>query len=149
MSTTAKVPPAEQPAAPETVPEEPAPGRQRSLFSAIEPLLRRLHFYVGVLVAPFLMVAALTGLLYTITPQLDQIAYHDQLHVAEVGTSTVPLAEQVAAAQAVVPDGTVTLVAPRARRTPRPGWCSPYRSSPTTATAPSTSTPTPGRSAVN
>jgi uncharacterized iron-regulated membrane protein len=106
MSTTAQIPPAGQPA--ET--DEAPAGRRRG--GSIEPLLRRLHFYVGVLVAPFLLVAALTGLLYTVAPQLDQIAYGDQLHVAQVGTSTVPLAEQVAAAQEVVPDGTVTLVAP-------------------------------------
>jgi uncharacterized iron-regulated membrane protein len=119
MSTTTKVPPSEQPA------EQPADpgttttaaavtGRQGGSFGSIEPLLRRLHFYVGVLVAPFLLVAALTGLIYTITPQLDQIAYHDQLHVAAVGTSTVPLAEQIATAQQVVPDGTVVMVAPPA-----------------------------------
>ena len=109
MSTTAEVPPAKQPdMAPEAT---PTVGR-RAPVGSIEPLLRRLHFYVGVLVAPFLLVAALTGLLYTITPQLDQIAYGDQLHVAQVGTSTVPLADQVAAAQEVVPDGTVTVVVP-------------------------------------
>ncbi|MEU6626080.1 PepSY domain-containing protein, partial [Streptomyces litmocidini] len=29
----------------------------------------------GVFVAPFLLVAALTGLVYTFTPQLDQLVY--------------------------------------------------------------------------
>jgi uncharacterized iron-regulated membrane protein len=32
----------------------------------VKPLLLRLHFYAGVLVAPFLVVAAVTGLLYRI-----------------------------------------------------------------------------------
>lgn len=107
MSTTAEVPPAEQPDTAEAV----ATAHRRAPADSIGPLLRRLHFYVGVLVAPFLVVAALTGLAYTIAPQLDQIAYGDQLHVAAVGTSTVPLAEQVAAAREVVPDGTVVTVA--------------------------------------
>lgn len=101
MSTTAQTPPAEQPVA-ATVDKAPA----------FEPLLRRLHFYAGVLVAPFLVVAALTGLAYTITPQLDEIAYGDQFHVASVGSSALPLAEQVEAAQEVVPDGTVATVIP-------------------------------------
>ncbi|MDT5043015.1 MAG: hypothetical protein QOE51_4000 [Actinoplanes sp.] len=46
-------------------------GRRPHSFGA---LLLRLHFYAGVLVAPFLIVAALTGLAYTLTPQLDQAA---------------------------------------------------------------------------
>jgi uncharacterized iron-regulated membrane protein len=113
MSTTAEIPPAGQPAEPATTTEAPAENR-RGAGRSLEPLLRRLHFYVGVFVAPFLLVAALTGLAYTIAPQLDQIAYGDQLHVAQVGSNTVPLAEQVAVAQEVVPDGTVITVAPPA-----------------------------------
>ena len=35
-------------------------------------LLLRLHFYAGILVAPFLMVAAMTGLAYTFTPAARQ-----------------------------------------------------------------------------
>lgn len=40
------------------------PSRRMSPFGA---LLLRLHFYAGILVAPFLVVAALTGLAYTTT----------------------------------------------------------------------------------
>lgn len=107
MSTTAQVPPAES-----AVDELHA--RPDRAVPPWELLLRRLHFYVGVLVAPFLVVAALTGLAYTLTPQLDEIAYGDQLHVASVGSSTLPLVEQVAAAREVVPDGTVATVIPPA-----------------------------------
>ncbi|OLF18539.1 PepSY-associated TM helix domain-containing protein [Actinophytocola xanthii] len=103
MSTTAETPQAD-PAAPT--------GKGDRSVRSLAPLVRRLHFYAGVLVAPFLVVAALTGLAYTIAPQLDQIAYGDQLHVPAVGAATVPLAEQVEAARAAVPDGTVTLVVP-------------------------------------
>jgi uncharacterized iron-regulated membrane protein len=110
MSTTAQTPPAEQPAVDE------ARGRPDRSAGSIEPLLRRLHFYVGVLVAPFLLVAALTGLAYTLTPQLDQIAYGDHFHVPAVGSSALPLTEQVEAAQEVVPDGTVAKVIPPAAR---------------------------------
>ncbi|MFV2100970.1 PepSY-associated TM helix domain-containing protein [Micromonospora sp. LOL_024] len=77
-------------------------------------LLVRLHFYVGVLVAPFLAVAALTGLAYTVTPQLDQVLYGDQLTVAVVGDQPRPLAEQIAAARVAHPDGSLVTVAPGA-----------------------------------
>ncbi|WP_241251360.1 PepSY-associated TM helix domain-containing protein [Candidatus Protofrankia californiensis] len=73
-------------------------------------LLIRLHFYAGVLVAPFLVVAALTGLAYTFTPQLDRLVYADELHVDQAGASPRPLAEQVTAARAAHPEGTVSAV---------------------------------------
>ena len=42
----------------------------------------RLHFYAGVFVAPFLVVACLTGLVYVFTPQLSDLVYADQLFAA-------------------------------------------------------------------
>jgi len=42
----------------------PAPG-------ALPALFRRLHFYIGVLVGPFLLVAAVSGVLYALTPQIE------------------------------------------------------------------------------
>ncbi|HWO59322.1 MAG TPA: PepSY-associated TM helix domain-containing protein [Umezawaea sp.] len=83
--------------------ETPAPTRLSVL-----PLLRRLHFYAGVLVGPFLVVAAASGMLFALAPQIDDVLYGDVLAVSsEVGTPR-PLADQVAAARAAVPDGTVT-----------------------------------------
>ncbi|WSB05263.1 PepSY domain-containing protein [Streptomyces sp. NBC_01794] len=70
----------------------------------------RLHFYAGVFVAPFLLVAALTGLAYTFTPQLDQLVYGDELRVEQVAGEPRPLAEQIAAARAVHPEGTLASV---------------------------------------
>jgi uncharacterized iron-regulated membrane protein len=80
----------------------------------VKPLLLRLHFYAGVLVAPFLVVAAVTGLLYTFTPQLDRIVYPQELTVTKVGATSRPLAEQVAAARATHPQGTLVAVRPGA-----------------------------------
>ncbi|WP_415960151.1 PepSY-associated TM helix domain-containing protein [Streptomyces sp. 021-4] len=96
---------------PDTVPD-PGSDRQRPARSweAVRHLLVRLHFYAGVLVAPFLLVAALTGLAYTVTPQLDQLLYGDQLRVEKVGDAPRPLAEQIAAARAAYPEGTVASV---------------------------------------
>ncbi|MEU3049748.1 PepSY domain-containing protein [Streptomyces sp. NPDC006984] len=93
--------------------EQPAPagtapaGRSRQ---GVRALLVRLHFYAGVFVAPFLLVAALTGLAYTFTPQLDQALYGDRLRVEEVGERVLPLSEQVAAARAAHPEGTLASV---------------------------------------
>ncbi|WP_084468346.1 PepSY-associated TM helix domain-containing protein [Actinokineospora inagensis] len=75
---------------------------------SVVPLLRRLHFYAGVFVAPFLIVAAVSGLLYSMAPQLDDLFYGDVLTVSPTGGSPLPLAEQVTAARAAVPDGSVT-----------------------------------------
>ncbi|MGY0385636.1 PepSY-associated TM helix domain-containing protein [Nocardioides sp. WG-D5] len=90
------------PAEPQIEPPGPGPG----WWSTIRPLVLRLHFYAGVLVAPFILVASVTGLLYTIAPQVEQIAYHDLTHVTPA-SETVPLAEQVAAARAGHPDGDI------------------------------------------
>ncbi|MFE0116908.1 PepSY-associated TM helix domain-containing protein [[Kitasatospora] papulosa] len=76
----------------------------------IRPLLLRLHFYAGVFVAPFLFVAALTGLLYTLAPQLDQLVHGDVLTVERVGESASPLDEQIAAARAADPEGALASV---------------------------------------
>ncbi|WP_231929812.1 hypothetical protein [Micromonospora inositola] len=55
--------------------------------------------------------AALSGLAYTITPQLDRALYGEQLVVDRVGDQARPLAEQVAAARAAHSDGTLATVA--------------------------------------
>ncbi|WP_394618673.1 PepSY-associated TM helix domain-containing protein [Lentzea sp. JNUCC 0626] len=76
---------------------------------SVVPLLRRLHFYAGVLIGPFLVVAAVTGMLYAFAPQIDDVLYSDKLWVEPAGTAR-PVSEQVAAAQASLPEGTVTAV---------------------------------------
>lgn len=88
--------------APPTEPQTEAPGARLGWWSMIRPLVLRLHFYAGVLVAPFILVASVTGLLYTIAPQVEQIAYHDLTHVTPSGDQAT-LAEQVAAARASHP----------------------------------------------
>ncbi|MFJ3895391.1 PepSY-associated TM helix domain-containing protein [Streptomyces sp. NPDC090083] len=94
---------------PRAVPEPSIQARRTGGFGA---LLTRLHFYAGVLVAPFLLVAAVTGLLYTFTPQFDHLVYGKELTVAHTGDSARPLAQQVAAARAEHPTGTLIAVRP-------------------------------------
>lgn len=85
----------------------------RSLWNELKGLLARLHFYVGLFIAPFLLIAAVTGILYALTPQIESVVYDKQLSVsAPAGARLAPLSEQVQAAQAAVPDGTVAEVRP-------------------------------------
>ncbi|MEV8531276.1 PepSY domain-containing protein [Streptomyces sp. NPDC051211] len=86
-------------------------GRQGA-WSAVRPLLLRVHFYAGILIAPLLFVAAATGLLYALSFQAEKIVYSDELTVAKVGSSALPLGEQVKAAQAAAPKGEVVAVWP-------------------------------------
>ncbi|MCQ9425776.1 PepSY domain-containing protein [Pseudomonas sp. LJDD11] len=41
----------------------------------------RWHFYAGLFVAPFMILLAITGIIYLYKPQLDNLMYHDMLHV--------------------------------------------------------------------
>ncbi|MDH6229283.1 PepSY domain-containing protein [Streptomyces sp. MJP52] len=88
----------------------PDGGRPTRSRHGVRALIVRLHFYAGVFVAPFLFVAALTGLLYAFTPQFDQLLYGDRLTVEQVGDAPRPLAEQIEAARAAHPEGTLASV---------------------------------------
>ncbi|MFD5444056.1 PepSY domain-containing protein [Streptomyces tendae] len=85
-------------------------------WNALRPLLLRLHFYAGVLIGPFLLVAAVTGLLYTATPQIEAVVYRHELHVTPDGDPDA-LSAQVAAARRAVPEGTLVSVTPAPGRT--------------------------------
>lgn len=78
-------------------PSPPEPRRRPWLV----PLLRRLHWMAGVLVGPFILVAALSGAAYALTPALEQQVYREALTAPATG-EPLPLAEQVRIAQDVV-----------------------------------------------
>lgn len=59
----------------------------------------RVHFYAAVLVGPFLLIAALSGALYALTPQLEKAIYANEL-TATSDTLAVPLTAQIKAARA-------------------------------------------------
>lgn len=105
MTSTIETPESSPPSAPPVT-----PGAR----TAWGGLLLRIHFYAGILVAPFLVVAALTGLAYTVAPQLDRIVHGQQLTVDRVGVDTRPLAEQIGAARTAHPEGTLASVTPGA-----------------------------------
>jgi uncharacterized iron-regulated membrane protein len=85
----------------------PPEPRRGSAFGA---LLLRLHFYAGVLIAPFLVVAATTGLLFVSTPTLDRIIYAQELVVSDTGGETVPVSQQIEAARTAHPEGAISAV---------------------------------------
>jgi len=97
--------------APAEVPQEPAPAPSPSRWAPLRPLVLRLHFYAGVLVAPFLLVAATTGFLYAGAFQAERIVYAHELTVP-VGGRELPISQQVAAARKAHPEGTVSAVRP-------------------------------------
>ena len=61
-------------------------------------LLRRLHFYIGLFIGPFIFVAALTGTLYVATPQLENWLYHEALQ-GSLNGERQPLSAQIAVAK--------------------------------------------------
>ncbi|WP_052366729.1 PepSY-associated TM helix domain-containing protein [Paraoerskovia marina] len=74
----------------------PSPPRRPGAWQAVQPVLARLHFYAGILIGPFLVVAASTGLLYTLAPTIERVLHADILTVEQVGTDRTSLADQVA-----------------------------------------------------
>jgi uncharacterized iron-regulated membrane protein len=96
----------------------PGPARQSGWFGQ---LLLRLHFYAGILVGPFILVAALSGAVYALTPAIEQVVYRHELHVPVADTAVagtqLTLAEQTEIARTYVGGETPTAVRPA----PEPG----------------------------
>ncbi|TQE26838.1 PepSY domain-containing protein [Streptomyces ipomoeae] len=88
------------------------PEVTRKGWASLRPLVLRLHFYAGVLVAPFLLVAALTGGLYAASFQIEKFMYADETTVSAVGDEKLPISEQVAAAREEYPEGTISAIRP-------------------------------------
>lgn len=78
----------------------PQPRGQTGLYR----VFWRWHFYAGVLVAPVLVVMAVTGAMYVFKDELERAIYRDTMSVTPQ-PSRVPLEDQLAAAQAVAPGG--------------------------------------------
>lgn len=80
-------------------------NKKSARISISRQLLHVLHVQVGVLIAPFIFIAALTGLLYALTPQIEQAIYQQQLFVDHKDLkATQPLSQQVMAAQRFLPE---------------------------------------------
>jgi uncharacterized iron-regulated membrane protein len=84
---------------------------------AFVALIKRLHFYIGLFVGPFILVAALSGLIYALTPQIENLLYADVLHSPNQGPA-LSLEAQVRSAQDVAGPGTSVAAV---RPAPQPG----------------------------
>ncbi|AWH93493.1 hypothetical protein A6035_16365 [Dietzia lutea] len=74
----------------------------RKISAQLGAILTRVHFYAGVFVAPFLIVAALSGALYALSPTLERIVYSDQI-TAPPSPTALPLEQQIGSAQTRFP----------------------------------------------
>ena len=74
-------------------------ARRRSLFW-------RIHFWAALIASPFALIAALTGMLYIFTPQIEDALYADIDHVVPTGAMRT-LDDAVQAAREAVPPGAV------------------------------------------
>ncbi|SDC41387.1 PepSY-associated TM helix domain-containing protein [Actinokineospora iranica] len=80
--------------------------------AALRLLARRVHFLAGLFVAPFLAVLCLSGLAYAFSPQINDLFYSDKLSVDVQSGPIRPVSEQVAAALAAYPQGSLRTVIP-------------------------------------
>lgn len=62
--------------------------------SAWTQLIVRLHFYIGLFIGPFIFVAALSGTLFVLTPQIENMIYAQALRTESTGAPRA-LSEQV------------------------------------------------------
>ncbi|CAM3795255.1 hypothetical protein VA7868_03090 [Vibrio aerogenes CECT 7868] len=76
---------------------------QKSAGQLLLAFLTRLHFYIGLFVGPFIFIAALTGTLYVMTPQLERMIYHHELITDSRGTPQ-PLLAQIQSARNSLPE---------------------------------------------
>jgi uncharacterized iron-regulated membrane protein len=74
---------------------------QPAAGAALVALIMRLHFYIGLFVGPFILIAAVTGTLFVLTPQIENRLYAEQLYSDATGPAHT-LAEQIAAARAAI-----------------------------------------------
>jgi uncharacterized iron-regulated membrane protein len=71
----------------------------------------RWHFYAGLFVIPFMIVLAVTGIIYLFKPQLDTAMYRNLMFV-QPNATTLSYVEQVKSAEKAYPDAMVTKITP-------------------------------------
>ncbi|WP_430593244.1 PepSY-associated TM helix domain-containing protein [Humidisolicoccus flavus] len=98
-------------------PSPPTRRTPRNREGWFAQLLMRLHFYAGIFIGPFILIAAASGALYAFTPQLERLVYADVL-TAPVTETSLSLSEQVTIANEFVgSDAVIAAVRPA----PEPG----------------------------
>lgn len=86
--------------------------QQPKISTWLYPLARRLHFYAGIFIAPFIIIAAITGGLYALSIPAEKIIYRHELTASSQDTR-LTIDEQVAAANSYVGDANASPAAVR------------------------------------
>ncbi|MBF7687127.1 PepSY-associated TM helix domain-containing protein [Acinetobacter rathckeae] len=73
--------------------------------SFIDISLKLVHSYMGFFIAPFIFIAALTGVLYGLTPQFENYLYQRHTQVTSTTGTAHLLSEQIGRAQKALPAG--------------------------------------------
>ena len=99
-----------------TVPAAPnVPAARKPQRGWFGQFLLRLHFYAGLFIGPFILIAALSGAVYALGPTIEQGMYRHEL-TAPSTAAAKPLADQIDAAQAYIdqlhPEDTLATVRP-------------------------------------
>ncbi|MHC9685068.1 PepSY-associated TM helix domain-containing protein [Corynebacterium diphtheriae] len=81
----------------------PSAEKQEASTRALPRHLRRLHFFAGIICAPLIFIASLTGLGYAFGPSLDKAVYSEAINVTPSGDE-LPLERIVDIAHATHPD---------------------------------------------
>ncbi|MFN3339135.1 MAG: PepSY-associated TM helix domain-containing protein [Dietzia sp.] len=91
--------------------DSPSDARTADVGGPVRQLMLRLHFYVGLLVGPFLLIAAVSGFFYALAPTIEKVVYTEQLTAASTAQN-VPLARQITTARTAHPDLPVSRIVP-------------------------------------
>jgi uncharacterized iron-regulated membrane protein len=83
-----------------------------STAADLKAFIARLHFYIGLFVGPFLLVAAVTGVLYVVTPQLEDVLYRQALTTDTTGPAQTLVAQTEAAKAAAGPEARLFAIRP-------------------------------------
>jgi uncharacterized iron-regulated membrane protein len=82
-------------------------SKAQSLYRAVW----RWHFYAGIIFAPFVILLAITGIIYLFKPQIENVMYKDYYYV-QAGQEKLTAEEQIEAVKKAYPDASVTKYKP-------------------------------------
>lgn len=82
-------------------------SKSQSLYRAVW----RWHFYAGIVFAPFIILLAITGIIYLFKPQIENIMYKDYYYV-KVTEQKLTAEQQIEAVKTAYPDAAITRYKP-------------------------------------
>lgn len=83
--------------------KEPDLKQEVSGVNSLYRAVWRWHFYAGIIFAPFIILLAITGIIYLFKPQIENIIYKDYYYV-EVGKEKLTAEQQIEAVKEMYPN---------------------------------------------